>query len=61
MIGEIEAIFLKLEEHLRKSPKKAEKYIGNAKQSIINLISQNNYDMFSELLEQMTPVALDFD
>jgi hypothetical protein len=44
------------------SPKeKTKKIIKNAKEKVIALINDNNYNTFSDLLQQMTPIHIKVD
>lgn len=59
----IEYILDKLHSNINmaKTPEEISKYIENAKQDIQNYLNKSNLDMFSDIIEQMTPIPLDDD
>jgi molecular chaperone GrpE (heat shock protein) len=56
--NEIEKIFKNLQENILKSPNDMEKHIKHAKKNIECLIRTKNYNIFSDILEQIKPVTL---
>lgn len=55
----IEGIFDALHSNIKSSPNDIMKHIEVAKKDIQNYLNKTNFDMYSDIIEKMTPIELD--
>lgn len=57
----IESIFDALHSNIKSSPNDILKHIEVAKRDLQNYLNKSNLEMYSDIIEQMTPISLDSD
>jgi hypothetical protein len=58
MLCDIDQIFKTLQNDITNSPKETKKAIKNAKKKVFSLISDSNYNIFGDLLQQMKDINI---